>query len=68
MTLTITLACAAGLLALGVIAVIVGRSPAATRVVYGASLLIATISLAASVTHLLGAAEPLSTTLPLGVP
>ena len=45
-----------------------GRSPAATRVVYGASLLIATISLAAAVAHLLGAAAPVSITLPLGVP
>jgi hydrogenase-4 component B len=67
-TLTIALACAAAFLALCVIAVIVGRSKAATRLVYGASLLIATISLAAAVTHLLGVAAPFHTTLPLGVP
>jgi hydrogenase-4 component B len=67
-TLTITLACTAALLALGPIAVIVGRSKAATRLVYGASLLIATISLAAALTHLLGVAAAFRTTLPLGVP
>jgi hydrogenase-4 component B len=67
-TLTIALACAAAFLALCVIAVIVGRSKAATRLVYGASLLIATISLAAAVTHLLAVAAPFHTTLPLGVP
>jgi hydrogenase-4 component B len=67
-TLTITLACAAALLALGVIAVVVGRSGVATRLVYGASLLIAIISLAAAITHLLGVAAPLRLTLPLGVP
>ena len=68
MTLTIALACTAAFLALCVIAVIVGRSKAATRLVYGASLLIATISLAAAVTHLLGVTAPFHTTLPLGVP
>ena len=68
MTLTIALACAAAFLALCVIAVIVGRSNAATHLVYGASLLIATISLAAAVTHLLGVGAPFHATLPLGVP
>jgi hydrogenase-4 component B len=67
-TLTITLACAAALLALGAFAVIIGRSKAATRVVYGASLLIAAISLAAAVTQLVGLTEPFRLTLPLGIP
>jgi hydrogenase-4 component B len=67
-TLTITLACAAALLALGAFAVVIGRSKAATRIAYGASLLIAAISLAAALTHLLGLAEPFRLTLPLGVP
>jgi formate hydrogenlyase subunit 3/multisubunit Na+/H+ antiporter MnhD subunit len=67
-TLTITLASVAGLLAVGVGAVILAGSAAATRIIYGASLLIATISLAAALTHLLAAAEPIRTTLPLGVP
>ena len=68
MTLTIALGCAAALLALGALAVIIGRSPAATPVVYGASMIIAAISLIAAAAHLLGAAAPLSLTLPLGVP
>jgi formate hydrogenlyase subunit 3/multisubunit Na+/H+ antiporter MnhD subunit len=67
-TLTIALGCAAALLALGALAVIIGRSPAATPVVYGASMIIAAISLIAAAAHLLGAAAPLSLTLPLGVP
>jgi len=67
-TLTIMLAGAATLLALAIFAVIIGRSAAATRVVYGASMLIATISLAAALAHLLGAAAPSRITLPLGVP
>jgi hydrogenase-4 component B len=68
MTLTIVLACVAALLALGVLAVIIGRSKVATRIVYGGSLLITTISLAAALTHLLAATAPFHTTLPLGVP
>jgi hydrogenase-4 component B len=67
-TLTVTLACAAALLALSVVAVVIGRSRAATRIVYGASLIIATISLAAALTHLLLVSEPFRLTLPLGVP
>jgi len=67
-TLTIMLAGAATLLALAIFAVIIGRSATATRVVYGASMLIATISLAAALAHLLGAAAPFRITLPLGVP
>ena len=68
MTLTIALACVAALLALGVLAVIIGCSKVATRIVYGGSLLITTISLAAALTHLLAATAPFHTTLPLGVP
>ena len=68
MTLTIVLACAAALLALAPIAVTIVRSAAATRVIYGSSMIVAAISLAAAVAHLLSAAAPLSATLPLGVP
>ncbi len=68
MTLTIALACVAALLALTVLAVIMGRSKVATRIVYGGSLLITTISLAAALTHLLAATAPFHITLPLGVP
>ena len=66
--LTVALACAAALLALAALAVTIGRSPGATRVVYGACTVIAAISLLAAAAHLLGAAEPLRITLPLGVP
>jgi len=66
--LTIALACAAALLALGALAVMIGRFPQASRVVYGASFVIATVSLAAAAAHLLGAARPQSMALPLGVP
>ena len=68
MTLTIALVCVAALLALTVLAVIIGRSKVATRIVYGGSLLITTISLAAALTHLLAATAPFHITLPLGVP
>ena len=68
MTLTIALACVAALLALTALAVIIGRSKVATRIVYGGSFLITTISLAAALTHLLAATAPFHITLPLGVP
>ena len=68
MTLTVALACAAALLALGPFAVIIGRFPAATRLVYGASMVVAAISLVAAAAQLLGAAEPWRLALPLGVP
>jgi hydrogenase-4 component B len=67
-TLTIALACAAALLALAPFAVMIGRAPAATRIVYGASMIIAAISLVAATAHLLGVAAPLRLALPLGVP
>jgi formate hydrogenlyase subunit 3/multisubunit Na+/H+ antiporter MnhD subunit len=67
-TLTIVLACAAALLTLGLLAVIIGRSPAATPFIYGASMLIPAISLAAALAHLLGAAAPENMTLPVGLP
>jgi hydrogenase-4 component B len=71
--LTIILACAGALLALAVLAGIVARFAAATRIVYGASMIIAAISLAAAAVHLLGAQvlgaqPPSSLTLPFGVP
>jgi hydrogenase-4 component B len=67
-TLTVALACAAALLALGPFAVIIGRFPAATHLVYGASMVVAAISLIAAAAQLLGAAEPWRLALPLGVP
>jgi hydrogenase-4 component B len=67
-TLTAVLACAAALLALSAIAVMLGRSAVKTRVVYGTSLAIAAISLVAAAAQLAGGSEPLPLTLPLGVP
>ena len=68
MTLTVALACSAGLLALAAVAVAMRRSTAATRFVYGASMAIAVISLVAAGAHLVGMAAPVSLTLPLGLP
>jgi hydrogenase-4 component B len=68
MTLTIALASAAVLLALAVLAVAIGRSTTAARIVYGASMIVTAISLAAATAHLFGDAPPLTVTLPLGVP
>ena len=68
MTLTIVLVCAAALLALAPVAVMLARSPAATRIVYAASLIVSAISLAAALTHLLGSAAPVGITLPVGLP
>ena len=68
MTLTIVVACAAVLLALAPLAVALGRSSAATRLVYGVSMVASAVSLAAATAHLLGAAAPESMALPVGVP
>jgi hydrogenase-4 component B len=67
-TLTVALACAAAFLSLAPIAVAIGRSSAASRIVYGASIIIAAISLLAAAMQLLDAAPPAQTALPLGVP
>jgi hydrogenase-4 component B len=67
-TLTIVLACAAALLALAPVAVMIGRSPVATPLVYGVSMIVAAISLAAALAHLLSAADPIGVTLPVGLP
>jgi len=66
--LTVVLACAAALLGLGVLAVGIARSASATRIIYGASMIVAAISCAAAAMHLLTAAAPESAALPVGVP
>jgi hydrogenase-4 component B len=68
MTLTVVLICAGLLLALGILAVIIGRAAAASRVIYGASIVVTSTSLAAALTHLLGAAPTENLTLPVGLP
>jgi hydrogenase-4 component B len=66
MTLTIALACAAALLVIATLAV--GRSRAASALIYGGCLVVSLISLAAALAQLIGKAEPVSVTLPLGLP
>src|SRR5580658_8909111 len=56
------------LLSVAVLAVALGRSAAATPVVYGLALLASLLSCAAGSVHLLAEATPASLTLPLGVP
>ena len=68
MTLMVALSAAAGLIALAVLAVAIGRASSATRIIYSSCLCIAVTSLAAAGVHLLGLAPPSSITLPLGVP
>jgi len=67
-TLTIVLACAAALLALAPFAVVIGRSAAASRLIYGASVIVPAISLIAALAQLLGTAAPETVTLPVGLP
>jgi hydrogenase-4 component B len=67
-TLTLALSSAAVLLALAAIAVPIGRTVAATRIVYGASLIVTAMSCGVSVSHLLAGGAPVSLSLPLGVP
>jgi hydrogenase-4 component B len=65
----IVLACAALLLVLAIVAVMVGRTSAGTAIVYGTSLLLTLIALAAGLVQLLGTDAPADTiVLPLGLP
>jgi hydrogenase-4 component B len=68
MTLTVVLICAGLLLALGILAVIIGRAAAASRVIYGASIVATTVSFAAALAHLLGVVPAESLSLPVGLP
>ncbi len=69
MTVVISLACVGVLLGVAVLAVAIGRSPWAGRVVYGACLIASLISLVAALAELAGgsATSPVAT-LPLGLP
>jgi len=68
MTLSIALSCTAILLAVAVLAVVIGREAMATSVVYGLCAVAALISLLVAMKHLLGAAPPESVALPIGIP
>ena len=66
--LTVILACAAALLALAAFAVVIVRYAAATPIIYGMTMIVTAISLAAAATPLFGAEPAAMRTLPLGLP
>ncbi len=68
MTLILVLGCAAALLALAVVGVAAKRARWGSSVVYGASLAVATVALAAAASHLLAGGAVARATLPLGIP
>ncbi len=69
MMVTVALSCVAVLAALAVLAIAIVRSPAATPVVYGVSLLTSSVLAATALVFLLaGAATPSTITLPVGLP
>jgi formate hydrogenlyase subunit 3/multisubunit Na+/H+ antiporter MnhD subunit len=68
MMLTVALSSVAVLLAIPVIAVVAGSARIATWLVYGASLVCSLILLTAAAAYLLASEQPLSATLPLGLP
>jgi formate hydrogenlyase subunit 3/multisubunit Na+/H+ antiporter MnhD subunit len=67
-TLIIVLACAAMLLALAPLAVALSRVAAAAGLIYGACMIAAGVSLAATLFHLLTGAAAQGLALPLGIP
>jgi hydrogenase-4 component B len=68
MNLATVLVAVVGLLVLPVVGVLIGRTRAAQLIVYGGSLLACALVAAIATAHLLGAAEPATLTLPLGLP
>src|SRR5471030_3100318 len=60
--------CVAALLALAVMSAAIARQPAATPIVYGISLAASLVALTGALQGLLGAAEPATAALPLGLP
>ena len=68
MALNLALSCVAAFLAIAVMAVALGRVPAAGRIVYATCLVVSAIGFCTALATLVGAAPPLVRTLPLGVP
>jgi len=64
----IALACVAVLLATAVLAVAIGRSAQAHRIIYGLCLGVALVGLGAALNQLVGANKPSGAVLPLGLP
>jgi hydrogenase-4 component B len=67
-SVSLALWCVGALLALTPLALIIGRSPAATPITYGVSLAASLAILSLALIHLLGAAPPSNLTLPVGLP
>jgi len=68
MTLTVSLSCAAALLAVAALAVIIGRSTRGNFLVYGLCAAVALISFCAALHHLLRATSTETLALPIGIP
>ena len=68
MILSVALVCAGVLLAVAVLAVLMARSPHASRLIYTACMFVSAASLAAALTYLLSARVPEGLTLPVGLP
>jgi hydrogenase-4 component B len=67
-SMIVVLFCAAGLLALAVLAVAIARRPGASKIIYGASLFVSVIALAAAIAHIAGLSQSKTLILPLGLP
>ena len=68
MTVAVALLCVVALLSLAVAALAIGRSPAATPIVYGGCIAVSSVALLSGLSQLLGGAAPESIALPLGLP
>ena len=66
--MTIPLLSVVGLLVLGLVSIPAGRSPRMSAVVYVLSAAITAVLLAYALAHLVSGAEPVSQTVPLGLP
>ena len=64
----VVLFCVAGLLAIAVLAVAIARRPGASKIIYGASLFVSVIALAAVIVHIAGLSQSETLILPLGLP
>jgi len=68
MPIALFLLCDAALLVLGVVAVLLRRSSAATAVVYGGALVLSLALLSGALVHMVADASPAAIVLPVGLP
>jgi hydrogenase-4 component B len=68
MPIALFLLCDAALLVLGVVAVLLRRSSAATAVVYGGALVLSVALLSGALVHMVADASPAAIVLPVGLP